>query len=107
MTIRVDAKGKVFTDIIRKDEVPALVQTLTNLVHGNLYLRPDQRFKDEMNQGQDKFIAVTNATVYAGDGSVLCHSQFLTLNKAHIVWIRPDEEADDENAPADAPETGE
>ena len=94
MTIRVDAKGKVFTDIVRKDEVPALVQTLTNLVHGNLYLRPDQRFKDEMNQSQEQFIAVSDAVVYGPDGQVLARSSFLTINKAHIVWIRPDEEGD-------------
>ena len=94
MTIRVDAKGKVFTDIVRKDEVPALVQTLTNLVHGNLYLRPDQRFKDEMNQNQEQFIAVSGAVVYGPDGQVLTRSSFLTINKAHIVWIRPDEEGD-------------
>ncbi len=94
MSIRVDAKGKVFTDIVRKDEVPALIQTLTNLIHGHIYLRPEQRIKDEFNDGKESFIAVTKATIYTASGKVLRKSEFLTINKTHIVWIRPDEEND-------------
>ncbi len=91
MTVRVDAKGKIFTDIVRKDEVPVLIQTVTNLIHGHIYLRPEARIKDEMNAGE-QFIAVTDAEVIKADGSII-KSSFLTLNKAHVVWIRPDEEA--------------
>jgi hypothetical protein len=100
MSIRIDAKGKIFTDIVRKDEVPVLIQTVTNLIHGHIYLRPEQRIKDELNTGADQFIAVTQAEVYSAAGQVLYRSEFLTLNKSHVVWIRPDEEAD-----ADAPQT--
>jgi len=95
MSIRVDAKGKVFTDIVRKDEVPALIQTVTNLIHGHIFLRPEQRIKDEFNEGKESFIAVTKARVYGADGKVLYHSDFLTLNKTYIVWIKPDEETDE------------
>jgi hypothetical protein len=102
MTIRVDAKGKIFTDIVRKDEVPALIQTVTNLIHGHIFVRPDQRIKDELNSNQEQFLAVTQAQVYGAGGQVLYRSQFLTLNKAHVVWIRPDEEAqDDAETPAE------
>jgi hypothetical protein len=96
MSIRVDAKGKIFTDIVRKDEVPALIQTVTNLIHGHIYLRPEQRIKDEFNEGKEAFIAVTKAIIYSPDGKVLRKSEFLTLNKTYIVWIRPDEESDPE-----------
>lgn len=95
MTIRVDAKGKVFTDIVRKDEVSALIQTVTNLIHGHIFLRPEQRIKDELNEGKEAFIAVTKARVYGADGKVLYNSEFLTLNKNYVVWIRPDEETDE------------
>jgi hypothetical protein len=91
MTYRIDAKGKVFTDIVRKDEVPVLIQTVTNLIHGHIFLRPEQRIKDELNAGQDQFIAVTDAEVYDLNGQLKYRSDFLTLNKQHIVWVRPDE----------------
>ena len=93
MTVRVDAKGKIFTDVVQKEEVPALIQTVTNLIHGFIYLRPGIRLKDEFNNSPEQFIAVTDAQVYASSGQVLVHSKFLTVNKAHVVWIRPDEEA--------------
>jgi hypothetical protein len=93
MTIRVDSKGKTYTDVVRKDEVPALIQTTANLIHGHIYMRPGLRLKDELNGLSEMFIAVTNAEVYNANGQVLVHSEFLTLNKNHIVWVRPDEEA--------------
>ena len=99
MSVRVDAKGKIFTDIIQKEEVPALIQTLTNLIHGNIFLRPGIRIKDEFNNNSDAFIAVTDAQVYSATGQVLVQSKFLTINKAHVVWVRP-EEHDDERPPA-------
>ena len=93
MTIRVDSKGKTYTDIVRKDEVPALIQTVSNLIHGHIYMRPGLRLKDELNGLAEMFIAVTDAEVYNANGQVLVHSEFLTLNKNQIVWVRPDEEA--------------
>jgi hypothetical protein len=100
MTVRVDAKGKTYTDIVRKDEIPALIQTTSNLIHGHIYLRPGLRLKDELNGTAEQFIAVTDAEVYNANGQVLVRSAFLTLNKSHVVWIRPDEEPD---APPTAP----
>ncbi len=98
MSVRIDAKGKTYTDIIRKDEIAVLIQTVTSLVHGLVYLRPGLRLKDELNSTSEQFLAVTDAEVYSSTGQVMVSSQFLTLNKAHIVWIRPDEEADDAQA---------
>ncbi len=91
----IDAKGKTYTNIVHKDEISGLIQTATNLVHGMLYLRPGLRLKDELNNTAETFIAVTDAEVYNANGQVLVRSKFLTINKAHIVWIRPDEEPDE------------
>jgi hypothetical protein len=91
MSVRVDAKGKIYSDIVQKDEVPSLIQTVSNLIHGNIFMRPGLRLKDELNGLSEDFIAVTDAEVYNANGQVLVHSQFLTINKSHIVWIRPDE----------------
>jgi len=92
MTIRIDAKGKTYTDIVHKDEVATLIQTTANLIHGHVYLRAGLRLKDELNGTQEQFIAVTEAEVYNANGQVLVRSNFLTINKSQIVWMRPDEE---------------
>jgi hypothetical protein len=102
MTVRVDAKGKTYTDIVRKDEIPALIQTTSNLIHGHVYLRPGLRLKDELNGTAEQFIAVTDAEVYNANGQVLVRSEFLTLNKTHIIWIRPDEEPARSTSPYDS-----
>ena len=95
MSVRIDAKGKTYTDIVHKDEVPALIQTTTNLIHGHIYLRSGLRLKDELNGTAEMFIAVTEAEVYNANGQVLVRSDFLTLNKGQIIWVRPDEENKD------------
>jgi len=100
MTLRVDSKAISYTDVIRKEDVVALIQTTSNLIHGRIYLRPGLRMKDELNGTAEQFIAVTDAEVYNANGQVLVRSEFLSINKNHIVWIRPDEEA---GASQDAP----
>ncbi len=102
MSVRVDAKGKIFTDIVHKDEIPALIQTLTNLVHGHIFVRAGVRIKDEFNNSQDRFIAVTDAQIFRGDGQLMIKSDFLTINKEHIVWIRPEPMPEEEEEPAPA-----
>lgn len=92
MSVRIDAKGKIFTDVVRKDEVPVLIQTLTNVIHGNIFLRPEQRIKDGLNDNPENFIAVTDAEIYSPAGQLLHRAGFLTVNKQHIVWLRPDDE---------------
>jgi Family of unknown function (DUF6812) len=93
VTVRVDARGKIFTNVVHKDEIAVLIQTLTGQIHGHIYVNPDQRLIDEMN-GKAGFLAVTEAEVHAADGSVVHRAAFLTVNKQHIIWLRPDDEAD-------------
>lgn len=100
-TYRTDAKGKIFTDFVHKEKIPALIQTVTSLIHGHIFLRPEQRIKDELNSSQEMFIAVTDAKIYNAAGGVAYVSPFLTLNKDQVVWIRPD----DVPAPGDPAET--
>ena len=98
MSVRIDAKGKTYTDIVHKDEVAALIQTTANLIHGHIFLRAGLRLKDELNGTVEQFIAVTEAEVYNPNGQVLVRSDFLTLNKNQIIWVRPDEESRDQGA---------
>jgi hypothetical protein len=84
-------KGKIFTNVVSKDAVQATIQTVTNRVHGSVYVRPGVRIKDELTQA-DKFIAVTDATVYDTQNKELYRTCFLVVNRDHIIWLIPDED---------------
>ncbi len=91
MTIQYDDKGKVFTDRVSKDAVPATIQTLTHRMHGLVYVRPGARIKDELTQA-DGFIAVTDAIVFDAQDVEIYKTGFLVVNREHIVWLIPDED---------------
>ncbi len=89
MSLHIDHKGKYFTDVITKQTVRAVLQTLTVQIHGDVHVRPSERFKDEVNKAE-RFIAVTNATVYNARGEEIYSSDFLTVNLDQVVWISPE-----------------
>jgi len=86
-----DEKGKIFTNIVQKTPVPATIQTLTHRIRGEVYMKPDERLKDELNRS-DQFLAVTNASILNDLGEVTIICKFLTLNKNQIVWLIPDKD---------------
>ena len=90
MSVRIDSKGKIFTDVVHKEEVPVLIQTLTNVIRGHIFLRPEQRIKDGLNDSPEAFIAVTSAEIFGPNGQLLQNAPFLTVNKQHIVWLLPE-----------------
>jgi hypothetical protein len=91
MTPISDDKGKIFTDVIHKIALPVVIMTQSHKIHGEVYVRPNERLKDELNSS-DGFIAVTNATVFDHQGVELYTANFLTLNLKLIVWLIPDDE---------------
>ncbi len=93
MNAQFDEKGKIFTNVISKDPVPVTIQTSTHRIHGELYVRPGERLKDELNSA-DQFLAVTNATVYDAECHEIYHCNFLTLSLGQIVWLIPNSELD-------------
>jgi hypothetical protein len=88
MSIYYDDKGKFYTNIIVKEPMTALIQTLTNRIRGHIYIRPGERVKDQVNQ-EEHFIAVTEATLYDLAGEELYRCDFLLVNREHIVWVLP------------------
>jgi len=86
-----DEKGKRFTEVVSKKNIPALVQTTLHLVRGNIHIRPDERLKDELDR-DELFLAVTNADVLDAQGKVIRHTDFLAVRRAQIVWVMPDGE---------------
>jgi len=91
MTIHFDEKGKFFTDVIRKEAIPIVVQTMTNVVRGKIYVMPGRRFKDEINRLED-FFAITDAVIYSPTGKELYRCEFMVASRDKIVWIFPEQE---------------
>jgi hypothetical protein len=95
MTIRFDEKGKFFTDVITKEAVAVVIQTVGFIIHGRVHVRPNERLKDELNTNE-QFLAVTDAIIFDSDGAEKYHSDFLSVNRDHIVWVIPVEELNEE-----------
>ena len=91
MSIRYNEKGKFFTDIITKDAVPSVIQTLVTRIQGHVHVRVNERIKDELNRGE-QFVAVTDAEIFNLQGQKISQAEFVIINRDHIVWIIPDEE---------------
>ena len=84
-------KGKVFTQVVSKDPIPATVQMLTHRISGNIHIRRGERLIEELKTAS-QFLAITEAKVYSTSGNLLYQSAFITVNRDHVVWIMPDEE---------------
>ena len=91
MTIEYDEKGKFYTDIVKKVPVPVVIQTATHLVRGLVHVREGERLKNELER-DERFLAVTSATLYGADDKVLFTVPFIALQRAQIIWIMPVEE---------------
>jgi hypothetical protein len=91
MNVRYDEKGKFFTDVITKDPIPSIIQTLVTQISGNVHVRLNDRVKDELNRGE-KFLAVTDAEVFNLQGQKISEAEFILINRDHIIWIIPKED---------------
>ncbi len=83
-----DEKGKIFTDIVRKEPVLALIALPGYFVRGQIYVHPEKRIKDELDETSD-FLAVTDAAVSDSAGQVLYRTEFLAVGKRQILWVIP------------------
>jgi hypothetical protein len=90
MSVRYDDKGKYFTDVVTKDRIPSIIHTLVSRIQGNLHVEIDQRVKDELNQNE-QFFAITDAEIFDLQGQKLYDSEFMLVNRDHVIWIVPDE----------------
>lgn len=86
MIIDYEDKGKVFTNIVSKNQVPVRIQTNTDLIRGTMHIGKDERLKDELNKSE-MFIAITDASIFTLKGKLKHRCEFLALNLAQVVWI--------------------
>lgn len=92
MVTQFDEKGKFYTEVIPKEAIQVTVQTLTHRMHGVMYKRQKIRLIDELNFGDDRFIPMTDVTVYNAQGGVLFQTEFIAIEFDQIVWVIPDSE---------------
>lgn len=85
-----DDKGKYFTPVVSKQAVLANIQTVSHKIRGYIHVRSGERVKDELDR-DEAFLAVTNAMVLDADGEMLHRCEFISINRAHIVWLIPEE----------------
>jgi hypothetical protein len=90
MSIEFNDKGKYFTDIVSKAAIPAIIQTITNRIEGFIHVRVDERVKNELDRSEP-FLAVTNAKIFAHDGSLMYQAAFMSVSRSQIVWVVPHE----------------
>ncbi len=101
MGFRVDPNGKIFTDRVRKETVACVIQTVGNRLRGHIFHRAENRVIDDFNNSTEAFIAVTDVEILDASDAVIARSEFLLLNKSHVIWILPaNAEAGDAEADA-------
>jgi hypothetical protein len=88
----IDENGKVFTERVRKTRVEVRIVTLQGEVHGYIHLVPDQRVRDLMNDRSEQFVAVTDVSMKVFGTLERVDTDFIALNKQHIVSVVPVDE---------------
>lgn len=94
MVTNFDEKGKIFTPVINKKPVQVLIQTTLNRIKGKIFVRPDERIKDEMDR-PEIFLAVTDVQIFTLEGQLIADAPFIALNRHQIVWVLPVEDPAD------------
>ena len=90
MSIEFNDKGKYFTDVVSKAAIPAVIQTVTHRIEGFIHVRLDERVKNELDRSEP-FLAVTDAKIFAPDGSLIYQTVFMSVARSQIVWVVPSE----------------
>jgi hypothetical protein len=90
MALRFDDKGKYYTDYVTKESVPVVIQTVIHHIRGYVYVQEDDRLSDELNK-TERFLPVTQAIVLDLAGNKLYETNFLAVNRSHILWIYPED----------------
>ena len=89
MSVRLDPKGKFFTEAIKKNPIRAVIETTGGRIEGTIYLHPRHRLLDDLHDGTN-FLAVTDICTPQAEPAF--EAEFIALNVAHIIWIQPIEE---------------
>jgi len=90
--------ASMYTNKIEKVGIKVVIETVNDLIVGEMHLRPRLRLIDELISG-DPFLAVTDAIVYDKSGKSRYSTRFLSINRDFVIFISPWE--DMENKPGE------
>lgn len=80
---------------IDKARKEVIVFTLHHRLEGIMYTYTGARILDELNAGTKDFIALTDVNVFSPQSPTpIYHTDFLAINKNHIVQVIPGKGAD-------------
>jgi hypothetical protein len=91
MVTQYDEKGKIFTQVVAKQPIRVVIQTIQQTIRGLIHIRPGMRIKDELNN-EERFLAVTDAVLKNNGSDEEENCGFLVVNVDHIIWIMPQED---------------
>jgi hypothetical protein len=81
---------------LTKDLVKVVVRTTNERIEGHLAKMPGGRLLDLLNTTNEKFVAVTDASVHdAATGKLMSEVKFLAVNKEHIIYMFDETETKD------------
>jgi hypothetical protein len=93
MFTQFDEKGKIFTKVVKKQKVHAIIQTNLQRIEGYVYIGLEDRLIDELEK-HESFLPVTDAVIFNDSGKKVQEATFLAVQISQIVWIIPlDEES--------------
>lgn len=73
---------------IKKNKLKTCIRTSRESIEGIIFILPQLRLLDMMNNKSEPFIAVSDATICsAADGKLLYQTDFMAVNKSHVVHI--------------------
>jgi len=73
---------------VKKEVLKTFIRTPKESIEGIVYKLPQSRLLDMLNDKEDPFFAVCDATVCSvTDGKLLYKTNFLAVNKNHVIHI--------------------
>ena len=77
-----------YNTFVKKETINAIIRTAGEKIEGKISKLPSNRLLDMLNQNEENFIPILDATVYCLiTGNVLFKSEFLAVNKQNIILI--------------------
>jgi len=80
--------ASMYTNKIEKVILRVVIETMNDLIVGDMHMRPRLRLIDELISGEP-FLAVTNATVYDKSGKQRYSTRFLSINRDFVIFVSP------------------
>jgi len=80
-----------YKSMVKKERVNTVIHTSAEKIEGYVFLLPNTRLLDLLNSDREQFVPVSEAKVFSeSTGKLLYHSDFLAVNKNHVIVIMED-----------------